>query len=242
MNPNNNDSNNNNSVPAGSVSEPTNSSAPSWGSTPAAPASNSQPAPGWGPTPTSVPPNLEPTQPALDNPLPRTPQPADNPFGNPGVTGEITPAVTAETPEPVPTDLSHLTDNSPLSNNSSISASTVDSLVVASPTVDTDAISTEAAQKGFPKILFILGGVVLLAVIGASAYFILGIGQTKPTPAVQPENSPPKSLIPTMVPLPTVAIPTPASATQPGTLGGSLDNPAESTKTSRRAIDLLKER
>lgn len=108
-----------------------------------------------------------------------------------------------------PTDLSHLLETAP-------AETTVASAPTPTPATETPvAFSSfpETAQAvtggsgSFPKWLLLVGGLFLiLAVAGASAYFILGIGQSKTIapssiPAEQqPLTNPPKAIIPTIPP------------------------------------------
>lgn len=114
-----------------------------------------------------------------------------------------------ESTEPAPTDLSQLTANAngqnlePSTNGNGNSVYTppvanTDTLVVSgAPSNTPDTLSTEH-KKGLPLIAIIGALVVLLIVAGASAYFILGIGQAQvpaeqapsPVPAATPIETP----------------------------------------------------
>lgn len=153
-----------------------------------------------------------------------TPSPAPNPMSN-----ENTNASAPIPSESVPTDLSHL-----ISNNIPIPAQPTPETLVA-PTASNPEIPTLPTQnhKGMPYWLIGTGIGLLLLVAGASAYFILGIGQPAKTTTSLPA---------------TIATPTPTPVTQPtsqpvatgsanfGELQGS------SNQTATSAADLLRQR
>lgn len=159
-------------------------------------------------------------------------------------------------PEAVPTDLSHLVEN-PVTLPAGGVALTSDNPV--SPpapapdvTVSGQSVGTEAAQAvtsgtsgGFPKKMIVIGAAVLVVVIAASAYFILGVGQ-QPTeqtslPAVQaPLTNPPKVTMPS----PTLLPPPPSTGSASfGNLDGATPPPSTgSASGGTSALDLLRQR
>lgn len=154
------------------------------------------------PTPTFTPPITNPTnEPStnspLDNPWGTTPATPTQPSWMVDAQNTNTPPIPTET---APTDLSHL-----ISNNQQEPAPTpiTDSLVVPTPGANPEVpnLQTES-HKGIPKWLIGLGIGLLILVVGASAYFILGVGQpSKPTtsiPAVT--QTPAPTAIPTSQP------------------------------------------
>ncbi len=154
-----------------------------------------------------------------------------------------------------PTDLSHLADPAVAApeaiNPYTPPVASPASLVV--PPENNAGIPPAAGgkppKKGIkpPKIvLIILGVVILLAVAGASAYFILGIGkaQATPTPSSAPAdqqpltNPPQASVLPSPTALPEIT-PLPTATGSATTGFGSVASPSPSTTS---ALDLLKAR
>lgn len=213
------------------------------------------------PTPTWIPPI-----PQTDAMLPQTPQPPatsplDNPWGAPSqpppLNGSQTPTqpswmntptmtspdqpISATLMESAPTDLSHLISGN---NNASVesTAAPAETLVVPfAPATNPEVpnLPTET-HKGIPKWVIGLGVGLLLLVLGASAYFILGIGQpAKPTTSLPAttENAEVKP------PVPAVA-PTSRPTTEPAASGsnnfGELEGSGTPQATS--AADLLRQR
>lgn len=155
----------------------------------------------------SVPnPNPAPT-PTWTPPIPQPPaaSPLDNPWGSPSqpppLDGSQTPTqpswmntptmtnsdqpISAAPMESAPTDLSHLISG----NNASaeLTAAPAETLVMPSALAANPEIPNLPAEthKGIPKWVIGLGIGLLLLVLGASAYFILGIGQpAKPTTSI----------------------------------------------------------
>lgn len=140
--------------------------------------------------------------------------------------------------ETAPTDLSNLAAalGAPLegSNNSQSSLqqpqSTVPVVSQGSPPLATTPPTAPASAnnivapsgKKLPKwALMAAGAVGFLAVTAASAYFILGIGQTLPEPEVtqQPLTNPPRVVAPTTPPSPTASVNNPAASL--GSLSGA---------------------
>lgn len=216
----------------------------SWPPIPSEPASTesvSTSIPTFPPPQTTLASNdLETTKPSLS--------PLDNPWSAPTQPPPIADSASPVQPswtaggESAPTDLSHLISN----NNPQQSAQPApETLVVPSSpsTPEVPSLPVEA-HKGIPKWLFGLGAGLLILVIGASAYFILGIGQpTKTTTslpaaiATQPEAQP-IAPVTTSIPQP-VAEPT-ESATAGSANFGELQGNGSQTATS--AADLLRQR
>lgn len=142
--------------------------------------------------------------------------------------------------EPAPTDLTHLINNSPVENVQP-TASEAETLVAPTngATTEVPNVPTEG-NKGFPKWLIGVGIGLLIIVAGASAYFILGIGQTGDTKSIPAEAVPSQ----TREVKPPAPIPTPISQPAPqatgsanfGELGGS------GTQQATSAADLLRQR
>lgn len=150
-------------------------------------------------------------------------QPASPPVGS--LSSEQTP----DQSEPAPTNLSNITASPAVGPANQPQTVQPETLVMPMPQ-DANQVDTNGGSKGFPIWVLIVGILVVLAVGGASAYFILGIGQPK---VEQVENIPAE--IPTPIPLPTEA---PISATPSGTV-----NPgAGGTGSGSSAIDLLRRR
>ncbi len=183
-----------------------------------------------------------PTQaPAID----ATPQPPAQPSQPSWMTAS---APTEQPPTPTqtesaPTDLSQLIAGSsvaPAEPNTSAPA-TPETLVVSPSNSEPPEVPTLPTEghKGIPKWLIGVGIALLLIVIGASAYFILGIGQppktTTSVPAVTQSSNTvkPPAPIPTQIPQ---ATPPPATGSASfGQIGGS-----NGTQTATRAGDLMK--
>lgn len=139
-----------------------------------------------------------------------------------------------------PTDLSHLVDDL-----TPASVPVPEAPVVTTSPADVNQAVTSGHGYGFPKWVLLIGLVVLLMVGGASAYFILGLGQsnqsTAPTSAPleqQPLTNSPKSMIPPQV-QPTALPSGTASFTN---LSGAVTPTPVATPSGSSAIDLLKSR
>jgi hypothetical protein len=250
----------------GNVAFPQEPVSPAPSTFPAADQSTPVAAPAW-PQPTATPTdNLATMAPAMPD---STAAPADPSFGGsmpqidpapasiPGMSDASlnaplsTPEVPAAAPAvpggesswmgaPGPTDLSHVAD-SPTADSSAPAAPQTENLVVpATPQVN----PVSEGSSGFPKWLIAVGALILLVAIGASAYFILGLGKTESsnTPVVQ-SNTESKPLIPvetTTVPSPVVS---PAVTESTNSATNSLPSATTSgqvrTSTSS-AIDLLR--
>lgn len=171
---------------------------------------------------------------------------AQNQPGQPFVSEPPTPNVQ----DAVPTDLSHLVDN-PLAPATGASPVVAQPQTLVMPTApDPNQAVANTTSKGFPKVLLILAGLVLIMVAGASAYFILGIG--KPQENIEGGSIPAQPAVPT----PVQTIPTAQPTLMPGSEGTSsatFGNVNGSTGSSRlqtsptptsgtSAIDLLRRR
>lgn len=199
------------------------------------------------PTPTFTPPPAATTTPPLS--------PLDNPWGSPAQPPKIDGSESVATPtqpswtgintpsaptESVPTDLSHLISSNDVQQPVQSVPETLVVPSVTAPTPDVPTLSTEN-HKGFPKWLIGLGAGLLVLVLGASAYFILGIGQpakeTTSLPATTAQTSQIK---------PPAPITTPRPAEQPVASGsanfGALSGSANASPTATSAADLLRQR
>jgi hypothetical protein len=186
--------------------------------------------------PATIPPTLTPPPPMPEPPLPEaepTPiksEPTVQPSWN--AASEIPP----QTADAAPTDLSHLITNS---NTTEIPTQpAVDTLVV--PPANNGSAETPATvvenHKGIPRWLIGLGLGLLVLVAGASAYFIIGIGQNKNTTSVPAEITPPA--LPTNIPQPT---PQPASSGSANF--GDLEGSSGSTPTATTSsLEILRQR
>lgn len=162
-----------------------------------------------------------------------------NPFSSP------TAGSTPPTPEPapseaIPTDLSNLVNTTSEATSYMPQSQTPESLVVPPPQTsggDVNQAVPASGGKGFPKIVIILGVIILLAVIGASAYFILGIGKpSEPLPVSVPAEQ--------QAPTPTIKVsPTPTVATQSGSFSNLPGNPTITPPTGgSNSYELLMQR
>ena len=148
--------------------------------------------------------------------------------------------------EPAPTDLSQLTGNTEQPPPPDIyvpAVSNPENLVV--PTNSSaESMKPEGGRSGhglLPKLLIGIGIIVVLAVAGASAYFILGIGKpTEPTTSV-PAQTDQSALTnpPTPAAVPTAQPTTDPAATDSASLGDLNPQPTDSGSS---ALDLLKSR
>lgn len=226
--------------------------------TPPAPPPNTWPA---APLPATPPPDPLPTPAstwpaAPPDPTPQTTQPIqnpamsplDNPWGSPTQPPSIDGGPTATQPswmgtnptESTPTDLSHLiTNNHPQAD---LSGQTVpESLVVPSNPMSTPGIPTIPTQehRGIPKWLIGVGAGLLILVIGASAYFILGIGQpSKETTSLPATTKTTEVKPPAPIPTPPTqpsAQPAASSSANFGQLGGSSETQQQATSAADAA-------
>lgn len=205
------------------------------------------------PTFTPPPPSPIPTNPvSIQTEEPKPISPLDNPWGT-QATNTTQPSWTTTTAdttqqntqpntplETAPTDLSHLIGNNHSSEQSTVKAP--ESLVVPSTPAPNPEIPTiPETHKGIPKWLLGLGGGLLILVIGASAYFILGIGQpgretTSLPAATKTAEVKPPAPIPTPVAKPAEQ----PAATNSASFGQVAGNGSQQQATS--AADLLRKR
>lgn len=190
-----------------------------------------------GPIPTFVSP------PAGISPLPDLTPISPTGFSSPSSLPPEPP--TPEPTESIPTDLSHLVGNSEgEDSNLQTQSPQLETLIVTPAPTPSEAQVISNSGSGFPKWIFIIGGIVLLAVIGASAYFILGIGR----PSEQSSPTSETTLLPTITqPAAIMPIETPWPATAGGsfgnlggsTAGGQIRTP---TPSGTSAIDIIRQR
>jgi hypothetical protein len=197
---------------------------------------------------------------AAVNPVTPPAAPPGNPFETPAPTPfnpfSASTGSTSSEPSPseaVPTDLSNLVNSPSEATNYVPQSETAagsnivqpESLIVpaqASGTADQAAPASNGGG-GFPKIVFIIGGVILLGVIAASAYFILGIGK----PTDQLPASVPAEIQATPTPTAVRTTPTPVTSTGSASFsnlpGKEATSPATTSTTGNgSAYDLLRKR
>lgn len=192
---------------------------------------------------------LPPIQQGTTTPPPGNLSPLDNPWGVPiqpppidsGGTLQAVPQTIAS--ESAPTDLSHLIGNSQPEENSP-QQSTLETLVA--PPINTvpDVPTTpQVEHKGIPKWLIGVGIGLFLLVVGASAYFILGIGQAPDTTSIPATQAPkttqqikPPALLPTPVSQPAATGSASFDQLQGGSAGG------QATSSGSTTIDTLRQR
>lgn len=153
--------------------------------------------------------------------------------------GPPLPGLESTPTEPAPTDLSHLISNNPLPvTGQNPAPQSSETLVVPSvtPTPEVPTIPTQS-NHGIPKWLIGVGIGLLIIVAGASAYFILGIGQPTKTSSVPAEVTNTKQTVKTPPPIATTA---PAAATGSANFGELQGSNTAPQATS--AADLLKQR
>ncbi|RJP46442.1 MAG: hypothetical protein C4584_01590 [Armatimonadetes bacterium] len=147
-------------------------------------------------------------------------------------------------PEPAPTDLSHLVENT---ENTTPAPPVVDESLVVPQLPDAASVAVAGSSGGFPKWLLIVGGLVLAAVMAGSAYFILGIGSSSVnTPALLPAEqvpAPPPSqqgVAPSSMQMP--AVPATSSSNLGALQGLDASNAAiPSISTPPSALERLKQ-
>ena len=202
------------------------------------------------PAPVQTPP--EPSAPAFGgstdaNPFsaaPSTPPPPETnttDFSAQNLYAPTSPGDLQPTPQGVdqaPTDLSHLIDPSATATTAVPEATIPQPETLLTPDGGETApnLTSEHQGKSIPKWVLGVGIALLIAVVGASAYFILGIGQSP-----QPPTSLPATQQPGLQAPPT---PTPAPATssaQPANFGAVNPSPtASASATPKSAGDLLR--
>lgn len=197
---------------------------------------------GLPPTPTFIPPAPSPTTPAPLSGMPTIPSTV-------GLPSTLPPTSSAAVPEPAPTDLSHLTGTSeqapppelyvpPVSNQ--------ENLVMPQQSAIPENNAPPSAHK--PKatkiIITVLGVILLLAAIGAGAYFFMN---SSGSTSVDTTSLPAQESTLTNPPNPIVnaspsAQPSVASSSASPTSFGALNNPATgSATTGTSAIERLRQ-
>lgn len=179
-------------------------------------------------------------------PTPAQSPPAENPNQNPfqPSRSEAPPIIT----EQAPTDLSHLiTDTSEFTNPTIPTNNQPETLVASSGSVPETPSSTTTTSsnggKGIPKWIFGLGVGLLLAVSAASAYFILGVGQSSRNTSLPATTQEPPQQV---KPPPQVITPTPSPQPQEESTAsgsfGDLDGAPQSSTGATSAAELLRQR
>lgn len=197
------------------------------------------------PAPEPIPPQPEPI---IPQPNPTPPQPEPAPTFMPPQTDQsqstnestIQPswAISPETPpapnESAPTDLSHL-----ISNNLGQELPTQPAETLVAPPTQNNATETNSpvTHKGIPRWLIGLAIGLLISVAGASAYFIIGIGQPKTTTSVPAQVETQKTATQLPPPLPTSPPIQPASGSANF---GELEGTAAQSKATS-AGDLMRQ-
>lgn len=205
------------------------------------------PTPTWNPPvqPEPVLPQPEPT-PEPTPPVEPTPTFMPPQTGQPQTTSEpaIQPSWTAspETPptptESAPTDLSHLISSN-LGQEPLTQQPTAETLVVPPVQNSTEEAAPSVNHKGIPRWLIGLAVGLLVLVAGASAYFILGIGQTKTATSLPATIAPRQSEVkPPPLPSPTIQ-PVATGSANFGELEGSGGG---GTEQATSAADLIRQR
>lgn len=182
-----------------------------------------------------------------------TPPPVSSPLGT-NLTSTPTPTEAGGMESRVndsaaPTDLSHLiSGNTPVGENLSYQT-TPETLIVPSIANSTPEVPTLPSQeyKGIPKWLIGVGVGLILVVTGASAYFILGIGQPPKTTTSLPATQ--TSITQQVKPPPPIATPI-SQPTQPTPATGSANfeqlqgsgNTQQATSSGSTTIDTLRQR
>lgn len=159
-----------------------------------------------------------------------------------------------------PTDLSHLMGSSVGGEATPPQPAPVATTLMSSPPAGSEAPAnpqpadansgvsqavTSAPSGGFPKLILLALGMVLLVVVAASAYFILGVGssgeeQQTSLPAEQaPLTNPPRTVLP-----PPAVSPVPSTPSASfGNLEGSVPPPSTpSGQSGSSALELLRQR
>lgn len=151
----------------------------------------------------------------------------------------------------IPTDLSHLiSNNAQPENNQTPLPQSAETLVLPSPdtTPEVPTVSAESAKGGIPKWLIGVGIGLLIIVAGASAYFILGIGQSNKTPTsipAQVQKTTVKTAPPIPTPIPqsdTPSNPEAAPQATDSTNFGQLQEGGGTQQAATSAADLIKQR
>ena len=163
-------------------------------------------------------------------------QPTPSQSGGPALENPPTPSPIES--EPAPTDLSHLIQNN--ITQDSAQAAGIEAETLVAPTEGTPEIPTVPTEgrKGFPKWLIGVGAGLLIIVAGASAYFILGVGQGPKTTTSIPAETAPGGQVKPPAPIPT-PITQPPAATGSANFG---ELQGSGTQQATSAADLLRQR
>lgn len=189
----------------------------------------------------------QPDVPSWQPPTPTNPEPAPN-----------QPEAVAPTPppDPAPTDLSHLIPDSANSQPGQPALNEATNPVYTPPITQPETlivpsngnevgpnIPTENSHSKIPKWVIGLGIGLLIAVSGASAYFILGVGQNVTTPSLPAEEQTEQQLSTPPTIAPTAPVITPTS-TLPGNGSGfeNLDSSGPTPPQASSAADILRDR
>ena len=146
---------------------------------------------------------------------------------------------TPEFASPTPTD-SGPTDLSQLTNQAeqpvfSPPLSQLETLVVPPSSPEPTTLQTDGGGHGVPKWIWFVGSGLVLAVAGASAYFILGFGQSQDTTSLPATE---QTLIAPPTPSPITQAPSPSTSSS-ATFGGISGSGAPQATS---AADLLRQR
>lgn len=193
------------------------------------------PAPVWTPPPVQpepsfAPPTMEPNPvPIEPTPTFTPPQPEEKPVTQPSWMAAV-PDSAPDSQESAPTDLSHLISNNYPEPGSTQPVS--DTMVVPNPPAE--------SHKGIPRWLIGLGAGLLIIVIGASAYFILGIGQPKTTTSLPAATAPQTAEVKTP---PTIPVqPTTQPATGSANFGQLENSGGTQSEATSSSMDLIRQR
>ncbi len=166
---------------------------------------------------------------------------------DPGLSSQIAPPTAADN---APTDLSSLAAalGAPPSNSANPleGQSAVPGVAPSIPQPPASAINSTvvtSASHGIPKwMIFGGGGLALVVVIAASAYFILGVGKpTVPTITQQSLTNPPQPIV-TSAPIPTVAPPTAGNSGLGSSPGASTSASLSATPTTSAGSSIFNRR
>lgn len=184
-----------------------------------------------------------PVQPDITQSIPQAPEPQipqQEPAWSPPQIPTEQPSAALPDLAQAPTDLSHL-----MGNSESTQPPPAEPEIVVVPQMNTPEVPTipTEGKTGIPKWVIGLGVGLLIVVIGASAYFILGIGQTPKNtslPAVEPPKVTQQAApAPVVTPQPQQAA---TGSANFGELQGSGTAPQASASSTPNSFDRLKAR
>lgn len=204
--------------------------------------------------PTSPPPNTSTS--SLDNPWGAPPQPPPinapsstpppwtppaSPSASPQGESLGGPQIPVETSDSPPTDLSHLVGNNSQPEPTPTNLNQAETLIVPSTvTPETTTEPLEHIKRGLPKWLIGVGAGLLIAVLGASAYFILGIGQAPKTTSLPAVDTSQTKQIKPPAPIATPPVQSPAPGDNSASFGELQGGGQQATGSS--AIETLRQR